>query len=157
LIAAISPFEQVQAAMTSPQSKPLPLLVASIQAEFDQYLDLQRGDSPIFYANLIGLEVVPYSVPQGLVAHFSIVQPGHKNRNLRVRRNLSRPSTVPSELPNEGLQFGEGKKWLPLREWIERKCNTKIVDNSDAELLSRAYIFAEYEADIVISLQSLKS
>jgi hypothetical protein len=109
LIAAISPLEQVQEAMTSPQSKPLPPFVTSIQAEFDQYLDLQRRDSPIFCANSIGLEVVPYSVPQGLVAHFSIVQPGHKKRNLRVCHNPLRPSTVPSELPLEGLQIGEGK------------------------------------------------
>jgi hypothetical protein len=128
-----------------------------MQAKFDQYLDLQRRDSPIFYANSIGLEVVPYSVPQGLVAHFSIVQRDHKNRNLRVRHNPSRPSTVPSELPLEGLQIGEGKKWLSLREWMVRKYNTKIVDNSDAELVSRAYIFAGYESDIVISLRYLKS
>jgi hypothetical protein len=85
---------------------------------------------------LVGLEVVPRSVPRGLVTHFSIVQPGHKNKNLRVRHSLAHSLNAAKGLPLEGLQVGEGKKCLPLCEWMQRHYDIKILDNVDAELVS---------------------
>jgi hypothetical protein len=70
---------------------PLPPLVVSILADFEGYLDRQRCDSPTFHTNSVGLNITSYSVPKGLVTHFSTVQPGHKDKIPRIHRNPSIP------------------------------------------------------------------
>jgi hypothetical protein len=45
-------------------------------------------------------------------------------------------SGASNSFPLVGLQVGVGKNWLPLREWMQRHYDTKILDNVDAELVS---------------------
>jgi hypothetical protein len=63
--------QQPNATATGPEGRPLPPLVAVVQDDFDQYLEEWRLASRIFSAKSVGLEVVPSSVPKGLITHFN--------------------------------------------------------------------------------------